>query len=195
AVWPHCTQLLSELDGLADISAAGLWQQRPVRSRLARPDSPAEQSSIDLSIVTPCYNQGALLVEAIASVERCAPPGCELIIVNDGSQQPRTLEIMRVLTSCGYFIVDQQNLGLSAARNAGIALARGRYILPLDDDNRIRANFVQDAIRVLDSSPDVGVVYGDRCEFGLRSRELPIAEFDVPKILTTNYIDACAVFR
>src|SRR5262249_37053921 len=96
---------------------------------------------------------------------------------------------------CGYFIIDQQNLGLPAARNRGIEMARGRYILPLDDDNRIRANFVQDAVRVLDSSPDVGVVYGDRCDFGLRSGTEHIEEFDQTKILRGNYIDACAVFR
>src|SRR5262249_10364670 len=83
AVWPSCSRLLSELDGLADISAAGRWQTRPIGSRLARPDSAIDHGSIDVSIVTPCFNQGVFLVDAIASVERHAPPGCELIIVND----------------------------------------------------------------------------------------------------------------
>jgi GT2 family glycosyltransferase len=195
AVWPGCTSLLSELDDLADISAAGLWRARPVRSRLARPDSSAEEGSIDVSVVTPCYNQGALLVESIASVERCAPPGCELIIVNDGSHEPRTLEILEILKRCGYFILDQENQGLSAVRNTAVSMARGRYILPLDDDNRIRPNFIQDAKRVLDSSPDVGVVYGDRYELGLRTGGQHVPEFDLHKILEDNYIDACAMFR
>jgi glycosyltransferase involved in cell wall biosynthesis len=195
AVWPSCTQLLSELDGHADISALGLWQARPVCSGLTRPDSSLDGGSIDVSVVTPCYNQGVLLVEAIASVERFAPSDCELIIINDGSEQPRTLEILEILKRCGYFILDQPNQGLSAARNRAIEMARGRYILPLDDDNRIRANFIQDAIRVLDSSPEVGVVYGDRYEFGLRSGEVHIPAFDLAVILTANYIDACAVFR
>ncbi|MGH9823899.1 MAG: glycosyltransferase, partial [Blastocatellia bacterium] len=195
AIWPSCTQLLSHLDDLADISAKGQWQARPVRSRLARPDSSLNGRSIDVSIVTPCYNQGALLIEAIASVERFAPSDCELIIVNDGSEQPRTLEIFEVLKRSGYFIVDGENLGLSAARNAGVAMARGRYILPLDDDNRIKQNFIADASQVLDSSPDVGVVYGDRYDFGLRAGVQRIAEFDLTKILSGNYIDACAIFR
>jgi hypothetical protein len=195
AVWPGCTDLLSELDELADISAAGLWQAGPVHSKLERPDSTAEGDPIDVSVITPCYNQGVLLVEAVASVERYAPPGCELIIVNDGSQDPRTLEILEVLKHCGYFIVDQQNLGLPAARNRAIEMARGRYILPLDDDNRIRASFIEDAKRVLDSSPDVGVVYGDRYDFGLRSGAQQVAGFDQILILAGNYIDACAIFR
>jgi hypothetical protein len=195
AVWPGCTQLLAELDELADISAAALWQARPVHTRLARPDSLAEGESIDVSVVTPCYNQGVLLLEAIASVERHAPPHCELIIVNDGSWQPRTLDILGILKRCGYFILDQQNLGLSTARNRAIEMARGRYILPLDDDNRIRANLIHDAISVLDSSPDVGVVYGDRYDFGLRTGERQVPEFDLLRVLRGNYIDACAVLR
>jgi len=195
AIWPNCIGLLSELDALADISAKGLWQARPVRSRLGRPDRPTEGECIDISVVTPCYNQGVLLVEAIASVERFAPPNCELIIVNDGSDDPRTLEILEVLKGCGYFILDQENLGLSGARNTGIAKAQGHYILPLDDDNRVRANFIHDAIKVLDASPEVGVVYGDRYDFGLTSGIRQIPEFDLTWTLKVNYVDACAVFR
>src|SRR5262249_14968078 len=135
------------------------------------------------------------LVESIASVERFAPSNCELIIVNDGSEQPRTLKIFEILRRCGYLILDQENKGLSAARNSGIAMARGRYILPLDDDNRIRAGFIQDAIRVLDSEPEVGVVYGGRHDFGLRTEDWEVPEFDLILILKGNYIDACAVFR
>jgi hypothetical protein len=194
AVWPGCIELLSELDSLADISSAALWQARPVRSRLAR-GSVSGEKPIDLSVVTPCYNHGVFLVEAIASVERSAPSNCELIIVNDGSDQPRTLEILETLRRLGYFITDQQNKGLSAARNSGIALARGRYILTLDADNRIRPKFIEDAVQVLDSSPDVGVIYGGRQDFGLRTVSHSVADFDLALILQGNYIDACAVFR
>jgi hypothetical protein len=194
AVWPRCARLLSELDELADISAAGSWQARPVRSRLARPNAD-DGAPIDVTVVTPSYDQGVLLIEAIASAERTAPSRCELIIVNDGSQQPKTLEILDTLKGLGYFVRDQANLGLSAARNAGIALARGRYILPLDDDNRLRGDFIRDAIVVLDAEPDVGVVYGDRHNFGLRNGTQRVAEFDARKLIEWNYIDACAVFR
>ena len=194
AAYPDCARLLSDLDELADISGAGLWQARPVRSRLSRPDA-ADNGTIDVSVVTPCYDQGTLLLEAIASAERHAPPRCELIIVNDGSRQPLTLEILNLLRRGGYFVFDQENAGLSAARNQAISLARGRYILPLDDDNRIREGFLPEAIRVLDGSPEVGVVYGDRYDFGLRTAIERTAEFDLDALLDGNYIDACAVFR
>jgi hypothetical protein len=194
AAHPDCARLLSELDELADISGAGLWQAGPVRSRLSRPDA-TDNGTIDVSVVTPCYEQGTLLLEAIASAERHAPPRCELIIVNDGSRQPLTLEILDLLKRCGYFVIDQENAGLSAVRNKAIGLARGRYILPLDDDNRIREGFLVEAISVLDSSPEVGVVYGDRYVFGLQTTTEQISEFDLDALLDNNYIDACAVFR
>jgi hypothetical protein len=194
AVWPRCARLLAELDELADISGKALWTARPVRSRLARPDA-ADGAAIDVSVATPCYEQGTLLVEAIASVERTAPANCELIIVNDGSSQPWTLEILGLLRGLGYYVLDQAHQGLSAARNAAISVARGRYVLPLDDDNRLRAGYLEGAIDVLDAHPEVGVVYGDRWVFGLREGVHHVGDFDRAKLLDLNYIDACAVFR
>jgi hypothetical protein len=48
-------------------------------------------------------------------------------------------------------------------------LAAGRYILPLDADNRMRAGFIEGAIKVLDSSSEIGVVYGYRQFFGMNT--------------------------
>jgi len=191
--WPDSAKLLSELEGLADMSGDNLWRTRPVKSRLSRPDA-TNGAPVDLSVVTPCYDQGALLIDAIASVERHAPPNCELIIINDGSRDPRTLEILERLKEAGYFVFDQKNAGLSAARNRGIALARGRYVLPLDDDNRIRG-FLQEAIAVLDSHPEVGIVYGDRQDFGWYHKTEDVPEFDLFSLLKRNFIDACAVLQ
>ena len=191
--WPDSAKLLSELEGLADISGDGLWQPRPVKSRLSRPDA-TNGAPVDLSVITPCYDQGALLIDAIASVERHAPPNSELIIINDGSREPRTLEILELLKGAGYFVFDQKNAGLSAARNKGIALARGRYVLPLDDDNRI-SGFLQEAIAVLDSHPEIGIVYGDRQDFGIYHLTRQVPDFDLFALLKDNFIDACAMLR
>ena len=196
AVWPDCTRVLAELDGMADLSSSGLWEARPARTRFPRPGAnDVIGEPADVSVVIPSWNQGTLLVEAIASVERTATANCQLIIINDGSSQPRTLEILGVLRSIGYFVLDQSNTGLSAARNNGIAIASGRYVLPLDDDNRIVAGFIEEAVKVLDSTPEVGVVYGDRYDFGLRRSVQRIPDLDLDLLLKGNYIDACAVFR
>jgi hypothetical protein len=190
ATSPKCSQLLLQLDANADLSASGLWNASRIDGTALRLPDP-----VDLSVVIPCYNQGEFLVDAIASVERTATEKCELIIVNDGSTETRTIEVLEVLRKAGYCILDRANAGLAAARNNGIRAARGQYILPLDADNRLAPGFIPAAIAVLKTKSDVGVVYGDRLEFGARSGRAHIPTFNLNLLLRSNYIDACAVYR
>jgi GT2 family glycosyltransferase len=188
ATHPDCAALLAELDRCADVSGKDLWAS----SREARYERPAEAR---LSVVIPCFDHGELLVEAVASVERAVGEPCELIIVNDGSREPRTLEVLEALRRAGYPITDQENRGLAAARNRGIEQARTPYVLPLDADNRLRPGFVGPALEALEADPQVGAVYGDRRDFGLRSETLRVGPFDLDSMLVSNSIDACAVLR
>jgi len=189
AVHPECVALLGELDRAADLSGAGLWPERPPPRRTAA------AGSARLSVVIPCYDQGELLIEAVASVERSVDEACELIVVNDGSREPRTLEVLDHLRRGGYRIVDQANAGLAAARNRGVALAAGPYVLPLDADNRLRPAFVPAALAILEAAPEVGVVYGNRHDFGLRNGTVEVPDFDLGSLLLFNTIDACALLR
>jgi len=193
---PASLALLTELDTQADLAADGLWEARPIGPRFRASDSPAiEPSTPSLSVVIPCFEQGEWLVEAVASVERCLNLPYELILVNDGSQQPRTLEVLEHLRDLGYRIIDRENGGLSAARNTGFESAVGSFILPLDADNRLQPGFVEEAVSILENSPEVGIAYGDRREFGLRSGLVEVPDFDIFRLLRWNYIDACAVIR
>lgn len=192
ATSPQVVRLLGELDAEADLPAAGLWEVPEVEKHRALP-TPGT-TPVRLSVVIPCFDHGEFLIEAAASAERSIGEPYELIIVDDGSGQPRTLEVLAALENAGYFVVHQENRGLAAARNRGIELATGRYVLPLDADNRLRAEICE-AMRVLEEDPRVGVVYGDRFEFGLRSGEVRLAPFDLDTLLAGNFIDACAVIR
>jgi glycosyltransferase involved in cell wall biosynthesis len=193
ATSPAAARMLAELDAEADLPATELWSAPPLDGGRWRPDRPG--GPVDLSVVIPCYDQGELLVEAVASAERSAPERYELIIVNDGSRQPRTLEVLGVLRDAGYRVIDQPNAGLAAARNRGLREARGRCVLPLDADNRLVPGFPASALRILDERPDLGVVYGDRMDFGLRSGRFAVPGFDLGAFLWANTIDACAVYR
>jgi glycosyltransferase involved in cell wall biosynthesis len=195
ATSPECTKLLAELDNLADLSGSGFWRARPLRSRPSEGNNLSAPHQVDVSVIIPCRDDGQFLIEAIASFERVAPKNSQLIVVNDGSTELRTLEILKILREAGYSLLDQAPHGLSAARNAGISQASGRYILPLDADNRMRAGFVEAAIEILDSTSEIGIVYGYRQFFGMKTGLDEVAEFDLEEMLTFNYIDAGAVFR
>jgi hypothetical protein len=192
-LYPDAVALLRQLDEAADLLPDVPVTNAP--ARLRKQTGGAEESAPRLSVVIPCYNQGEYLAESIASVERCVGERCELIIVNDGSTDPRTLQVLELLRSAGYLVVDQDNRGVSAARNKGIEVARGIYILPLDADNRLRPQFVARALERLDSDPATGVVYSDRQDFGLRNETVDVPPFDPDLLLVANFIDACAVFR
>jgi GT2 family glycosyltransferase len=189
ATHPECARLLADLDGAADLPGSGTWSDRPLRPRLSATVAPR------LAVVIPCYDQGELLVEAVASVERSIAEPCELVVVNDGSREARTLEILAVLRQAGYRIVDQANAGLAAARNRGVELSHAPCLLPLDADNRLRPGFVAAALAVFDARPEVGVAYGDRYDFGLRNGTVDVPPFDLDSILPFNFIDACALLR
>jgi GT2 family glycosyltransferase len=190
--YPDCAELLMKLDRAADLPGSELWSKRPGRRGSAR-SKPAKAPR--LSVVIPCYNQGDYLLEAVASVERSGEAGREVIIVNDGSDDPHTKSFLDLLRRRRYRIIDQKNSGLAAARNTGIKAARGEYVLPLDADNRLRTGFVTAALQVLDRRPKVGIVYGDRRDFGLRNGLVRVRPFDLRSLLACNYIDACAVMR
>lgn len=150
---------------------------------------------IKLSVVIPCYNHGEYVLQAIASVESCQAKVYEILIVNDGSTDPLTQKVLQALAVKGYQVIHQENQGLAIARNHGISLAKGRYILPLDSDNKIRPKYITKAIEILDNQPEVGVVYGNFEFFGGVTGVQEVPKFDINLILRGNYIDACAVFR
>jgi glycosyltransferase involved in cell wall biosynthesis len=148
-----------------------------------------------LSVIIPCYNDGQYLPAAVESVERLPHELHELIVVNDGSGDTQTLETLDELRARGVRVIDQENKGLGAARNAGIAAALGEFILPLDSDNKIRSPFVEHAVDVLERRPEIDIVHGDFQYFGDADMPCKIAPFDIKKMLYRNYIDACAVYR
>ena len=85
------------------------------------------------SVIIPTYNRGAILAEAIASVLAQDCPDLELIVVDDGSTDDTRAMLERRFPQAIY--LHQTNRGPAAARNRGVAAARGDYIAFLDSDD------------------------------------------------------------
>jgi Glycosyl transferase family 2 len=111
-----------------------------------------------ISVVIPLYNQGDYVHEAISSVTSEGLHTLEIIVVNDGSTDERTNRIFEDLH--GVRKVRQNNRGLSAARNAGIAVANGDYVVPLDADDLVAPGFLASARAALDRNRDIAYVVG-----------------------------------
>jgi glycosyltransferase involved in cell wall biosynthesis len=149
-----------------------------------------------VSIVIPCYNHGLYLPETLQSVEKVRDRRiAEVIVVNDGSTDETTCKIIQDLDASKFKVVHQPNQGLSSARNTGIAIAKGEFILPLDSDNLIRRAYFDQGVRLLIDNPDLGVIHGDAEYFGDSSGRWKVTEFDWRAFVIRNSIDACALFR
>jgi glycosyltransferase involved in cell wall biosynthesis len=149
-----------------------------------------------ISIITACYNHGIYLDEAFESVQLDKYKDIfEHIIVNDGSTDAFTLQKLNDLEQKGVKVIHQLNCGLAKARNAGIAIAEGKYILPLDSDNKIIPEVFLKALEMLEADERVSAVYTDAWYFGSRKNLWKIGELDIDVLLNRNYIDACALLR
>jgi len=149
-----------------------------------------------VSIVIPCFNHGAMLREALASLEEVRNENLlEVIIVDDGSSDAETIRILKEVAEAGYNVVSQPNGGLGAARNAGIRRAKGEFILPLDSDNRLRRVYLEQGVSLLKENPSLGVIYADAEYFGEKTGRWQVQEFDLLSLIRMNFIDACALYR
>jgi glycosyltransferase involved in cell wall biosynthesis len=148
-----------------------------------------------VSVVIPCFNHGEFLPEAVASVNGAAREDIELIVVDDGSTDARTLLEMDKLEAEGIHVIRQENKGLAAARNAAILASQGEYIFPLDSDDHLCPNWIDRGIQILDGNPHMGVVYGDAQCFGTRNDRWRAAPFEPDLLLDWNFIHASALYR
>lgn len=152
-------------------------------------------NNIQVSIIIPCYNQGKYLLDAIQSLAAIDKNTVEVIIINDGSSEIVTLNILKDLQTGGFHVIHQDNKGLGAARNTGIREAVGRFILPLDADNKITLDYITKGLTIMDMDAEVAVVYGNAQYFGDRNDILVPGLFNLQKLMLGNFIDACAMIR
>lgn len=123
----------------------------------------AENSQPDLasplvSVIMPAYNARPFIAESIQSVLGQNYQNIELIVVDDGSNDG-TPELAEQFGS-RVNVLRQKNAGPAAARNRGMAAARGKFLAFLDADDVWLPGKVTLQVQYLETHPDVGVVFG-----------------------------------
>jgi GT2 family glycosyltransferase len=164
----------------------------------APPPAPVRlPSTVDtplVSVVIPVRDQGCYLDEAVASARECGYAPLEIVVVDDGSTDPQTLAVLENLTDIT--LVRQPNRGLPAARNAGIAAARGEYVVPLDADDLLPAGFVAAGVLALQRLADLGCVGGTVHNFGLLEHVgSPVGYVPDMSLVVNTFGRATGVFR
>jgi glycosyltransferase involved in cell wall biosynthesis len=115
-----------------------------------------------LSIVTPSFNQGSFIAEAIDSVLSQDYPHIECLVI-DGGSRDSTLEALRQYGGRLYWISEPDH-GQSHALNKGWRMAQGEILGWLNSDDTYRPGALQAIANAFQLHPEVGGIYGD-CDY------------------------------
>lgn len=148
-----------------------------------------------VSVIIPCYNHAVFLEQTMLSVITSDYLSLEIIIVDDGSQDD-SVKVAQQLSE-KYTIVkaiQQKNQGPATARNNGIRMANGNFILPLDADDLISKDYISRAIHELQDET-VKLVYCNAEFFGEKIGEWKLKSFSLNSLAKDNMIFCSAVYR
>ncbi|BDQ12538.1 MAG: glycosyltransferase family 2 protein [Chitinophagaceae bacterium] len=151
-----------------------------------------------ISVIIPCFNHGKYINEAIESIKLDESNySIEIIIVDDGSTDLNTIQKLEVLQNKGFTVIKQENGGPAKARNTGITIAKGKYILPIDADNKIKIDYINKSIPFLEAN-DYDIVYAKPIFWNEEKevkKKFKVRPFDELSFVTGNFADACAIYR
>ena len=149
-----------------------------------------------VSIIIPCYDAQKYLGETLDCLLNQTLRQWECIVVNDGSTDD-SLTILRHYERLDsrFKVIDKKNEGPAIARNLAISSASGKYIMPLDADDKIAPSFAEMAADYLEKNPDCKLVCSECDFFGDRSGRFALEDYDYRKILWSNCIVCTAVYR
>ena len=128
---------------------------------LPGPDETRRPDQAAVSVVIPAFNCSSHIAEALESVCAQTWPNLEVIVVNDGSPDTAALENAMQPYADRIVYLRQENRGPSAARNAGIQRASGRYIALLDSDDTWLPEHIAQQMELFAADPALGLVYSN----------------------------------
>jgi glycosyltransferase involved in cell wall biosynthesis len=118
-----------------------------------------EIESPDITVVIPVHDDVEFLDEALASVYEQTHQSWEIVVVDDGSTDPAAVAFLDALDRPRLRTIRQGNTGLPGARNAGMKLARGEFLIPLDSDDELGTEFMTKMLTALSNQPEAGFAH------------------------------------
>jgi len=150
-----------------------------------------------ISVVIPCYNDGKYLPETIKKLQEQTYKNFEIIIVNDGSTDEFTLNILQQLEQQEITVLHKENGRMSSARNHGEKHAKGKFIAALDADDYFHPTFFEKAITILnaDENKNIAVVTSYIQMFGEINKLSRPRGGNAFNFLFSSQCPACAMVR
>jgi glycosyltransferase involved in cell wall biosynthesis len=148
----------------------------------------------EVTVIITCFNYGAFLDESVQSAlaQQGGPP--RVIVVDDGSTDPHTLDVLERLPA-QIELVRQSNAGPAAARNAGLQRLQTPYVLTLDADDRLTLDALRRLRGPLQAEPALGFSYGLMRFFGAWEGLVRLPPYDPYRLLYRHCIGSAALTR
>jgi len=127
-------------------------------SSITSPLSPESHTTPAISVLMPTYNGERFLRPTIESILNQTFPNFELIIIDDGSTDNTPQILSEFKDTRLTVLTNQQNLGIAAATNRGLAAARGEYIALQDHDDISLPHRLQTQLDFLNTHPEIALV-------------------------------------
>lgn len=147
------------------------------------------------SVIIPLYNKAPYIAKAIESVLAQIFNDFELIIVDDGSTD-NSVEIAKeaVAGRKNCVLLQQENAGVSMARNNGVAASRGDYLCFLDADDWWKPTYLEEMSHMIESFPEAGIYGTNYTIVNETKRKTRVASVGVDKGFERGYINYCQVY-
>ena len=162
---------------------------------LRLPREPAPEPTV--GVIVPCYRHGIFLDACIASIKAQTVAPAQIVVVDDASTDPETIEALARFEDDPEVTVLRQpeNSGPSAARNRALAQLETSYVLPIDADDELLPDAIERMLAQLEAAPeDVGFVYPHWHHIGNRMDEVRVPAFNVWLLMRQNYCGAPGLF-
>ena len=135
-------------------------------------------------------------METLESVSKQTFTNFECIVVNDGSTDDSLVKMKGFCEDDPRFhYIDKFNEGVSVARNTAIRQSRGKYILPLDADDKIAETYLEKTVGYIEQHPEVKLVCTNTRLFGAKKTDYDLPEYEYRREICRNILVCTALFR
>ena len=145
-----------------------------------------------ISIVIPCFNSEKYIESTLQSILNQSEKNFEILIINDGSTD-NSLKIINQFKDKRINIISQENQGVSAARNYGLKLAKGKFIVFFDSDDVMSKDFLILRLNFLKNNNIISFCSGIVISYPLKNKifETPYEDIKNKILLDNKHINTC----
>lgn len=150
-----------------------------------------------VSVIIPCYNHGNYIQETVDSILASTYKNIEIVIVNDGSTDEYTNQLLDELPTkfSQIKVIKTANQGTAGACKVAVENSTGDFILPIGSDDKIHPDYIAKAASILTDHKEIGIVYCDAEYFDAKRGPWRLPEFSISQMQQGNCIFCASLYR